>query len=546
MPSSPWATSGTGAAAAATGVFVGSQASVEAAQVTANTALAATIAAGSDGILSRGEKPGIVIDYDGATSDHTMLLAKAQSCGVAYADFSAAYGALRDYLQGLNPAYNDTTKDTFVNAASYAAVWTAWGSAYTAMLVRVASAAPSTVDGISVANQNLTTNAAAPVLDGVTMVAGKVVMLAGQTTKTQNGVHEVVYTPPSGAAYNVFPATSTDTSSGGSLANPALAYDATSGTPNDATFADLASGSNSGDDYGEVIFSGFTGSNLTGDLTIKITPTCAEGSGLGKARSIVLVQVSTDGGASYSQRAIYTATLAMQTVTVPVSGVTGANLRIKVRSMAAEDWGRDEDFEPLFLGILPSSAKIHSVYLAIPASGSANWSFSRRASIPNASVWRSRAGSTYGPGPHYLATVAADSGVTLTTQEAPYEAPMGKPSSGSAFLKRDAAGINSWEARRFGFPDYASGATRAVTTVYQAATDGWLSLVVVGSYMNDIYVYVGSTNNPATLIWRSGDDLNQNTKYAGVLLPIPAGTYYKVVSGSYAFETITYKWFPSL
>lgn len=546
MPSSPWATSGTGAAAAATGVPVGSQASVEAAQVTANTALAATIAAGSDGILSKGEKPGVVIDFQGATANHTMLVAKAMSCGVRYDDFSASYGALRDYLQGLSPAYTSTTTDTPINAASWAAVWNAWGAAYTDMLVRIAAAAPSTVDGIAAANVNITTNAAAPVVDGVSMAAGKAVLLPFQTTKSQNGVYVVIFTPATGAPYNMFPTTSTTGGNGGIVIAPANAYDITTGTtPNNTTYTTLSSGSERGN-TGEVVFSGFSGTNLTGDITIKLTPECDVWGELGEARPTILVQTSIDSGVSWDTVATFTMTGTMQTITVPVFAITGSTLRVRVRAQAAAEMAFDQNHEYVVVGILAATAKIHSVYLAIPVTGVANWSLVKQASIPNASVWRTRGGSTRGPGSHYLATVATDNGVTLTTQEAPYEAPLGKPGSGAAFLKRDSGGGTSWEARRYGFPNYAAGATRALTTVYQAAEDGWLNLVLVGSYINDAYVYVGSTNNPATLIWRAGDDINVNTKYASGMLPIPAGTYYKVVSGTYGWETSTLKWFPAL
>ncbi len=546
MPSSPWTKSGSGVAAAATRVAVGSQAGVETAQAIANTALAATVAAGSDGILSRGEKPGIVIDFDGATADHTMLLAKAQSCGIACLDFSATYGALRDYLQGLSPAYDNTTSDTPINAASWAAVWSAWGAAYTDMLVRIAAAAPSTVDGIASGNINITTNAAAPVVDGVTTAAGKVVMLPLQTTKSQNGVYEVVYTPPTGAAYNVFP-TGGSGSGVGPLTNVANAYDVISGTtPNDTTYADLHSGTDEGA-YGEVVFSGFAGTNLTGDLIIKITPTCdISGGGLGEARPNVLVQVSTNGGATYGSGGAFSLSATMQTVTVPVAGVAGSALRVKVRAQSAVEMDFDQNHEYVVVGVLGASAKIHSVYLAVPATGAANWSLVKQASIPNASVWRSRAGTTYGPGSHYLAIVAGDGGVTLTPQEAPYEAPLGKPGSGSAFLKRDSGGATSWEARRFGFPNYTAGATRALTTVYQASADGWLCVVADGDYMNEIRIFVGATNNPATLIYYAGDNINSYTKQWSAMIPIPSGTYYKITSTPSPFERITMTFFPSL
>lgn len=513
------------------------------AEATANTALAATVAAGSDGVLSRGEKPGVIIDFTGATADHTMLLAKAQACGVAYSDFTEAYSALRDYMESLSPSYTSTTTDTPINATTWADRWNAWGAAYTDMLVRIASAAPSTVDGIGTTNQNLTINAAAPVVDGVTMVAGKVVMLAGQTTKIQNGVHQVAYAPPAGAAYNVFPAASSNSSLGGSLTNPALGYDATSSVPNDATYALLSSGTED-NNYGEVVYSGFTGSNLTGDITIKIAPTCDQGTEIGEAS--VAVYVSTNGGQSYTLARRFTGTAAMTTVTFAVSGVSGANIRVKIRASTNPDFGFNQNHEWVQVGVLASSANIHSVYLAVPVSGSANWSFVRLASIPNASVWRSRAGTTFGPGIHYLATVAADSGVTLTTQESPYEDPMGKPASGSAFLKRDSNGGNTWEARRFGFPDYANGASRALTTVYQASADGWLCVVADGDYMNEIRIFVGATNNPTTLIYYAGDNINSYTKQWSAMIPIPSGTYYKITSTPSPFERITMTFFPSL
>lgn len=100
-------------------------------------------------------------------------------------------------------------------------------------------------------------------------------------------------------------------------------------------------------------------------------------------------------------------------------------------------------------------------------------------------------------------------------------------------------------ATRFGFPSYSSGVARVVGTIYQAETDGWLNLVLEGDYMNDLNVYVGSASPPTTLIWRQGDNINTNSKYNSALIPIPAGTYYRMVNGTYGYERGTYKWFPA-
>lgn len=101
-------------------------------------------------------------------------------------------------------------------------------------------------------------------------------------------------------------------------------------------------------------------------------------------------------------------------------------------------------------------------------------------------------------------------------------------------------------ATRFGFPSYSSGVARVVGTIYQAETDGWLNLVLEGDYMNDLNVYVGSASPPTTLIWRQGDSINGNTKYNSALIPISAGTYYRMLNGAYGYERGTYRWFPAV
>ena len=123
----------------------------------------------------------------------------------------------------------------------------------------------------------------------------------------------------------------------------------------------------------------------------------------------------------------------------------------------------------------------------------------------------------------------------------------------------DAAVTASKLAPKVTFPNYGATSQLSYTSgsVSQAATDGFLMVHVVGSFMNGIGVYVGTSSSPNTLVWKSGDDINSNTKTASSgLLPIPKDTYYKIqtdnVAGNsiggvvYGFETVEVYWIPVL
>ncbi len=103
-----------------------------------------------------------------------------------------------------------------------------------------------------------------------------------------------------------------------------------------------------------------------------------------------------------------------------------------------------------------------------------------------------------------------------------------------------------------GFPDYTAGTSVTYNTVTQATTSGYLVIVFTGSFMNSLRVLVGPTSSPATVIALFGDDINGNTKAGSVMLPIPAGMYYKVEtttvgsSGAWPYETVTSTFYPVL
>jgi hypothetical protein len=96
-------------------------------------------------------------------------------------------------------------------------------------------------------------------------------------------------------------------------------------------------------------------------------------------------------------------------------------------------------------------------------------------------------------------------------------------------------------ARMSRTPVYTEGGTvYSYNTVYQAPGDMTLVVLLTGSYMNGVQLLVGDTSSPAIPIAQFGDDLNSNTKYASISVPIQGGTYFQVAPlGAYAWETVT-------
>jgi hypothetical protein len=107
-------------------------------------------------------------------------------------------------------------------------------------------------------------------------------------------------------------------------------------------------------------------------------------------------------------------------------------------------------------------------------------------------------------------------------------------------------------AAKVTFPNYvaATAISYVSGTIYQAATDGYLLVNVLGQFRNGIEVYAGTTSPPTLLIWGNGDDINSNTKRASSgLLPITKDAYYRVINssvggGNEAFETVNITWLP--
>ena len=89
------------------------------------------------------------------------------------------------------------------------------------------------------------------------------------------------------------------------------------------------------------------------------------------------------------------------------------------------------------------------------------------------------------------------------------------------------------------FPNYTNGVAISIpysgNGVWTAPSNGWVNIVVGGSYMNGYRLFANGAR-----IWQAGDDINNNSKWAGVVIPVAAGTglFYDNL-GTYAFEDIS-------
>ena len=363
----------------------------------------------SDAVLSKAEKPGVITEFNAAANDYAILTGRASSAGVDTAEFASAWSTLNSYMTSLSPAYTDTAADTAIDPTTWQTTWGNYYKAYTALLTKIAGAPPAAVAGVSDTNQNLTTNAAAPTVDGVTRAAGDLIILRGQSTPAQNGLYQIGYTAPAGAAVNAYPTGGT-ASGTGSYSSDSLAYDnsgAPNYTPNDSTAADLSGPPTLGNH--EVTYSGWSGSWTAGQLRVKLDPYCDIGA---EAEASVHVLYSTDGGTTWIAAATYTslANGTTQDCTVDLTGVTASLLRVRVMAYGYRARVWDADSGSYYWDQGGSTAAIKSVYFYVPAAGSANYYFTKVADVMSGSTWAVSTGTNYG-GRTWNATV---SGTTIT------------------------------------------------------------------------------------------------------------------------------------
>lgn len=87
-----------------------------------------------------------------------------------------------------------------------------------------------------------------------------------------------------------------------------------------------------------------------------------------------------------------------------------------------------------------------------------------------------------------------------------------------------------------------------MNTWNQAPSDGVVTIVASGPYMNGLQAYAGvNTSGNYTRICYMGDDINSNTKAQSFSFPIKAGFYYYVAGDGFpgGFENVDITFWPN-
>jgi hypothetical protein len=91
----------------------------ETAQATADAATADITNIVSDSVLAKGEKGAVIQDYNAILGEQSGIDTQADSLSISRTTYDTAVSALTTYLASLSPAYNDTTTNTAIVAATF-------------------------------------------------------------------------------------------------------------------------------------------------------------------------------------------------------------------------------------------------------------------------------------------------------------------------------------------------------------------------------------------------------------------------------------------
>lgn len=162
-----WATNVAGAAAvneaiaAARDAADDAQEAAEDAATDASNALTALTAIASDAVLTRGEKPAVILDWTTIYTERPGIDAQAASYGITTerSGYTAAYNALATYLGSLSPSWDDLSADTPITGGDFRAAFANLYGARQALLDKIYDAAKYLADTAQTSASNALTAA---------------------------------------------------------------------------------------------------------------------------------------------------------------------------------------------------------------------------------------------------------------------------------------------------------------------------------------------------------------------------------------------------
>jgi hypothetical protein len=113
-----WSTNVVGATAV-NGNITAAQNAANTAQGAANTANDALAQIASDNVLSKGEKPAVILEFSTISQEYPGIQTQANGLGVSTANFDAAVAALQTYLTNTIATWNTVTVDTTIDGPTF-------------------------------------------------------------------------------------------------------------------------------------------------------------------------------------------------------------------------------------------------------------------------------------------------------------------------------------------------------------------------------------------------------------------------------------------
>jgi len=124
------------------GTYVGSTLA-QTVESNASTALASVQAFASDNVLSRGEKPQMIMLWNDIEQGLSSITQSANNYGIVSErnSYTSAVDNLAAYLNGLAPAWNDTNTDTNIVGTTLRSYWAAVDSSYAVLVAKISEIA---------------------------------------------------------------------------------------------------------------------------------------------------------------------------------------------------------------------------------------------------------------------------------------------------------------------------------------------------------------------------------------------------------------------
>ena len=413
---------------------------MNASSANATTALNELGVIADDNVLSKSEKPVVAADWATAQANYATLLAKAQTSGIPSGYFITAFNNLSILINGLNPPLSDYADDTAIDGSSFYNTWVVWNSAVTQMTISLQAVIPS-VNAATTTNTALSGTGTLTV-DSEPLVAGNLVMLAGQIDLTQDGIYNLSVTTSSASSTD-WPTTvaEVDSPSGTTTwTSPANAYDTDL-----STYATL----NSTIGAATATLKGWTGPGTSGTLTLKVAITTDDDGDTTIYYSSASADYSIDNGATWVNIKSWHGNTGetggtIETLTATIPSLIESKLQVRVTVTGFSKSGYDDSAKPPVHYNYQASSKALIYGCNLASSGStAGYLLTKTSGLNNGDLYYCLSGATYG-GDNVMVNIASGGAVTLSATPSNFQANLGTPSAGTKALVSTSSGITSW------------------------------------------------------------------------------------------------------